>query len=61
MNKSLLGTKESLSRMRNRNEPSNRGIASWIQQVAITLDVPMPIAKQRIVTFNHPIMEQWNK
>lgn len=61
MNKSLLGTKESLARMRNRNEPSKRSVASWIKQVAIALEVPLPAAKQRIVTFNHPIMEQWNK
>lgn len=58
MNKSLLGTKESLAafRVKARCEFHN-----WMTEVDALLNAPATEPKKRIVTFNHPIMEQWNK
>lgn len=58
MNKSLLGTKESLANFKVRK---NRSFHSWMAEVNSLLNAPATEPKKQIVTFNHPIMEQWNK
>ena len=57
MRKSLImGTKEDVSRMRNRNVASKRALSMTNEQLQEFIDVGLKQSKARIVTFNHPIL-----
>lgn len=55
MRKSLImGTKEDVARMRNRNVASKRAINMTHEQLQEFIDAGLKQSKARIVTFNHP-------
>lgn len=57
MRKSLiLGTKEDVARMRNRNVASKRALRMTNEQLKEFIDAGLKQSKARIVTFNHPIL-----
>lgn len=57
MRKSLImGTKEDVSRMRNRNVASKRALSMTNEQLQEFIDAGLKQSKARIVTFNHPIL-----
>lgn len=55
MRKSLImGTKEDVARMRNRNVASKRALSMTNEQLKEFIDAGLKQSKARIVTFNHP-------
>lgn len=58
MRKSLImGTKEDVSRMRNRNLASKRALSMTNEQLKEFIDVGLKQSNARIVTFNHPCIK----
>lgn len=55
MRKSLImGTKEDVARMRNRNVASKRALSMTNEQLQEFIDAGLKQSKARIITFNHP-------
>lgn len=58
MRKSLImGTKEDVSRMRNRNLASKRALSMTNEQLQEFIDAGLKQSKARIVTYNHPCIK----
>ena len=58
MRKSLiLGTKEDVARMRNRNVESKHALSMTYEQLQEFIDTGLKQSKARIVTFNHPCIK----